>query len=67
MERLLHCGRNQAATGAVIKRLQRCSGEKHEDLSADDAHWCTFDRDSLHFRAGAAIEDASAIAGLLKA
>jgi hypothetical protein len=60
MERLLHCGRNQAAT--VQRRKKR-----HENLSADAAYWRPFDRDSLHFRAGAAIENASAIAGLLKA
>jgi hypothetical protein len=59
---------------AAAIRLQRCSiklqwgsGERHENLSADDADRYTFDRDSLHFRARTAIENASAIIALLKA
>jgi hypothetical protein len=60
MERLLHCGLSQAAT--VQQRKKR-----HENLSADAVDRRTFDRDSLHFRAGAGFENASAIAGLLKA
>jgi hypothetical protein len=57
MERLLHCGGDW---------LQWCSGEKHENLSADGADRYTFDRNSLHFSARA-IENAFPIAGLLKA
>jgi len=35
------------------------AGEKHENLSADDADRYAFDRDSLHFSASAAVENAS--------
>jgi hypothetical protein len=48
-------------------KLQRCSGERHENLPADGADRYTFDRDSLHFSARAEIENASAITSLLKA
>jgi hypothetical protein len=60
MERLLHCGRNQAAT---VQRREK----RHEDLSPDDADRRPFDRDTLHLGAEAAIENASAMTGLLKA
>ena len=35
------------------------AGEKHENLSADGADRYAFDRDSLHFSASAAVENAS--------
>src|SRR5256885_413991 len=42
------CGRCADCKGA--------GGEKHENLSADGAYRYTFNRDSLHFSARAAIE-----------
>jgi hypothetical protein len=63
-----------AFCNAAVIRLQPCSikrqwssGERHENLSADDADRYTFDRDSLHFGARTAIENASAMIALLKA
>jgi hypothetical protein len=32
-------------------RLQRCGGERHENLSTDVVNRNTFDRDSFHFTA----------------
>jgi hypothetical protein len=52
---------------AVFFRLQRCSGESHESLSADVADRYPVDCDSLHFSARTAVEDTSAITGILKA
>jgi hypothetical protein len=51
----------------LVIRLQRRSGERHENLSAGDADWRTFDGDSLHFRTGSTLGNASAVTGLLKA
>jgi hypothetical protein len=52
---------------AAVAGLQLCSGERHENLSADGADGYTFDGDSFHFSARTAVENASAIARLLKA
>src|ERR1700686_507710 len=42
-------------------RLQWGSGARHENLPADGADRYTFDRDSLHFGAETAVENAAAI------
>jgi hypothetical protein len=47
---------------SAAARLQRYTGARHENLSADHAHRYPFDRDSLHFGARTAFEDAPAIA-----
>src|SRR3974390_2852833 len=41
--------------------LQRCSGETHENLSADHAHWFHSHRRPLHFLAETAVEIAAAV------
>ena len=49
------------------KLVQRCSGERHEDLPADDADRHPFDGNSLHFRTGTAVGNPPAIADRLSA
>jgi hypothetical protein len=52
MERSLHCTFNE---------LQRRSGERHENLPADDADRYPFDSRSLHLGSGTAIENAASV------
>jgi len=46
---------------AVVVRLQRCSGERHENLSADGPDRYPFHRDSFHFGAGTAFAALDAV------
>src|SRR3981189_3150246 len=52
MERSLHCTFNE---------LQRRSGERHENLPADDADRYPFDSRSLHLGSGTAVENAASV------
>src|ERR1700722_473802 len=55
LSRCCHCSDGTPFALPLFTRLQRCSGARNENLSADDDYRYPFDGGSLHVRAGTAV------------